>query len=237
MTLGNRIKQLRQASNMSQPEFAEKAGIEQSYLSKLENDKSVPSNDIFNNLLQAFDISVGTFLNGQDWANDTSRLRQIPDVDQWFKAQSNVQLEKQRRYLYRCSGLIVLAITLFYVGYSKQLFDEQYHQYISSGVILPDESKHIFQNWNELIDHSQRGAIRQKAIEMQKRFDEVIVTHDVDTGAYYEVDVEGGRRFFTKYKEVKAPRKVNVWLQVIGVFLFAAGVMGFVIERKLFNPK
>lgn len=33
MTLGNRIKQLRQEGSLSQPEFAERAGIEQSYLS------------------------------------------------------------------------------------------------------------------------------------------------------------------------------------------------------------
>ena len=237
MTLGNRIKQLRQASNLSQPEFSEKAGIEQSYLSKLENDKSVPSNDIFNNLLAAFGISLDTFLSGHDWSGDEVRLRQIPDIDQWFKARNTVQLEKQRRYLYACSGLIVLAITLFYIGYSKQLFDEKSHQYISSGVILPDESKHIFQNWDELIDHSQRGVIRQKAIEMQQRFDEVIVTHNDDSGEHYEVDVEGGRRFFRKYKEVHQPRRVNAWLQVLGVFLLASGAMGFVIERKLYKSK
>jgi transcriptional regulator with XRE-family HTH domain len=43
MTLG---KKLCARHNLSQPELAEKIGSEQSYLSKLENDKYVPSNEI-----------------------------------------------------------------------------------------------------------------------------------------------------------------------------------------------
>ena len=38
MTLGHYIKQLRTTANMSQPQLAEKMDVEQSYLSKLEND-------------------------------------------------------------------------------------------------------------------------------------------------------------------------------------------------------
>lgn len=240
MTLGNRIKQLRQANNLSQPEFAEKAGIEQSYLSKLENDKSLPSNDIFRGLLSAFGMTVSEFLGDYDWSNEKARLIQIADLDHWFKSQSNARLEKQRRYLYRCSGLIVMAITLFYIGFSKQLFDENYVQYVSRGIILPEESKHIFYNWDDLIDRSVEGASRKaraKAVEMEKRFDEVIVTHDSDIGAHYVEEVEGGRRYFKKYHSIQKPRRVNAWLQVLGVFLFVAGIMGFIIERRLFSSR
>ena len=47
MRLGERLRQLRQARDLTQPELADAIGIEQSYLSKLENDKYVPSADIF----------------------------------------------------------------------------------------------------------------------------------------------------------------------------------------------
>ncbi|WP_229381076.1 helix-turn-helix domain-containing protein [Shewanella psychropiezotolerans] len=47
MTLGQQLKQFRIDRGFSQPELAELAGIEQSYLSKLENDKSVLSNMSF----------------------------------------------------------------------------------------------------------------------------------------------------------------------------------------------
>jgi transcriptional regulator with XRE-family HTH domain len=54
MTLGTKLIRLRTEHNLSQPELSQKMGIEPSYLSTLENDKSVPSNEIFNNILQAF---------------------------------------------------------------------------------------------------------------------------------------------------------------------------------------
>lgn len=174
-------------------------------------------------------------MSGHDWSGDLVRIRQIPDIDQWLKVQSQHDFERQRHYLYVCSALIVLATTLFYIGYSKQVFDETYHQYISSGVILEGESKHIFQNWDDNLNLADRSALREKRIEMNKRFDEIVVTHNDSTGQHYVVDVEGGRRFFKKYKEIRQPRKINAWLQILGVFLLAAGAMGFVIERKLFG--
>ena len=54
MTLGEQLKKLRNAKDLSQPDLANIAGIEQSYLSKLENDKSIPSNDISRKLLLHF---------------------------------------------------------------------------------------------------------------------------------------------------------------------------------------
>ena len=58
MTLGEQLKKLRNAKALSQPDLANLAGIEQSYLSKLENDKSMPSNEIFRKLLAAFNLSL-----------------------------------------------------------------------------------------------------------------------------------------------------------------------------------
>ena len=60
-TLGQQVKQLRNNKKLSQPEFAQQVGIEQSYLSKLENDKSIPSNEIFRALLIALDLSIDEF--------------------------------------------------------------------------------------------------------------------------------------------------------------------------------
>ncbi len=51
MNIGERIKQLRIDKNLTQPQLAELANIEQSYLSKLENDKYIPSREILCSLL------------------------------------------------------------------------------------------------------------------------------------------------------------------------------------------
>lgn len=122
MTLGNNIKSLRAEHNLSQPELAAKIGIEQSYLSKLENDKSIPSNDIFNNILEAFDISLETFLATFSNTTDINQLKQIPDVRQFLSKQNEVNQHKKRRLLYLSSVLIVIALTVFYAGFSKLVF-------------------------------------------------------------------------------------------------------------------
>jgi transcriptional regulator with XRE-family HTH domain len=119
MTLGKKLKTLRADHNLSQPELAEKIGIEQSYLSKLENDKSVPSNEIFKNILHAFDLTLEQFVSVFTQGVELERLKQIPDVEEYFASQQKHNKNTQRRFLYISSLLIVLATTLFYMGHSK----------------------------------------------------------------------------------------------------------------------
>ena len=63
MKFGEKLRVLRNDKDLTQPELAEAMGIEQSYLSKLENDKSLPSNDVLNRILDVFDIEVGDLVN------------------------------------------------------------------------------------------------------------------------------------------------------------------------------
>ena len=56
MKFGEKLKVLRHDRGLTQPEMAEAIGIEQSYLSKLENDKSLPSEDTFVRILEVFGL-------------------------------------------------------------------------------------------------------------------------------------------------------------------------------------
>jgi len=144
--------------------LAELVGIEQSYLSKLENDKSVPSNEIFRQILQALNIKLSDFLKTIKSASDKQNLAQIPDVELWYMQQDNKTFKHQRRYLYFCSALIVLAVTFFYVGFSKLVFSEVRYVYYSAGVILEGEPKNIYREWSRLIDApiGQMADLRRK---------------------------------------------------------------------------
>lgn len=62
MTIGKNLKHWRQVRGMTQPELAEKAEIEQSYLSKLENGHSQPSEGVRDRLAVALGIDVDTLL-------------------------------------------------------------------------------------------------------------------------------------------------------------------------------
>ena len=59
MQFGEKLRSLRKNKDLTQPELAEVIGIEQSYLSKLENGKSLPSNDVLNRILDVFSLTVG----------------------------------------------------------------------------------------------------------------------------------------------------------------------------------
>ncbi|KGJ97962.1 helix-turn-helix domain-containing protein [Thalassotalea sp. ND16A] len=240
MTFGKQLKKLRSERNLSQPQLAELVGIEQSYLSKLENDKSVPSNEIFRQILQALNIKIADFLKSINSASDKQNLVQIPDVELWYMQQDNKNFKHQRRYLYFCSALIVLAVTLFYTGFSKLVFSEVRYQYYSAGVILEGEPKNIFHEWSRMIDApiGQMADLRRtKEVEMTNRKDEVEIDMPMYLGKSYMQTVEGGQRHFSERGTINIPRAINSWLQVLGVLLFACGVMGFVLERKLFSTE
>jgi len=236
MTLGKKLKKLRAEHNLSQPELAEKIGIEQSYLSKLENDKSVPSNEIFNNILQAFGLTLDQFVSEFTQGAELDRLKQIPDVQQYFLTKQTHNKNIQRRFLYVSSLLVVLATTLFYMGYSKQIFSETQFQYESRGVVFDDEPADIFNRWQRLIPQEQYHDLHQKRkLEMEQRIDEKSIGIFEHSGPHFRRDIQGGYRHYRLASEKEVKRSVNAWLQVFGVFLFSASIMGFVLERRFFK--
>ena len=238
MTLGKKIRTLRAEHSLSQPELAEKIGIEQSYLSKLENDKSIPSNDIFNNILKAFGLTLEQFVSGLGQEAELERLRQIPDVDHYFSSQQKHKQNNQRRFLYISSLLIVLASTLFYVGYSKQLYSEVQFQYESDGVLKEGEPINALSQWQSLLTFEQRkdrSFAGQKKLETTKRINEKALSFFEHQGPYFRVDTQTGYRHYRLLDKKEIKRPINAWLQILGVFLFSAGIMGFVLERRLFK--
>jgi transcriptional regulator with XRE-family HTH domain len=87
MNFGDLLKQLRTQKSLTQPQLAQAIGIEQSYLSKLENDKSIPGADIFQAILRALQVDVATFLEGVDDHIVHRELRQVPEVANHLSSQ------------------------------------------------------------------------------------------------------------------------------------------------------
>jgi len=63
--LGETIKILRTRNNLRQDELAERAGINRSYLSMLENGKSSPTLDVLDKLAQALNIRMSDLISGE----------------------------------------------------------------------------------------------------------------------------------------------------------------------------
>jgi len=241
MTLGEQFKKIRAEKGLSQPELAELAGIEQSYLSKLENDKSLPSSEVLRKLLKAFNLTLTELISPLDKSYIKDNLLAINDIKQLYQQASTQQLNQQRNILYLASALIVLAVTLFYVGYSKQVFNEKLYEYRSAGVVLAGEPIDIFVDWSSLIDSSDpkkhRIEMRKKKMLMTQRRDILVHLSRENKGGFFEMPVEEGSRLFERVDNmtVQEPRAVNAWLQLLGVLFFISGIMGFILERRFYS--
>ncbi|RYV00611.1 XRE family transcriptional regulator [Shewanella sp. OPT22] len=232
MTLGQIIKSFRTGVGLSQPEFAEKVGIEQSYLSKLENDKSLPSNEVIQSLLVALELTLEQLLSKIELEQEQQRLQQIPLIAEYFQKQKQHQIFTLRRYMYASSLLIVLGICSFYAGYTKTLFNENLYIYQSKGVNLVGEPDDIFQSWRHLTNKSNVDKKRQ---EMNERYDPKNIETQSFKGQSFIVPETAGNRYYWLDTRRPVPRLINTWLKIIGIFLFCSGIMGFVLERRLFR--
>ncbi|MBB1386478.1 helix-turn-helix transcriptional regulator [Pseudoalteromonas sp. SG45-5] len=233
-TLGQQLKQLRNNKKLSQPEFAEQVGIEQSYLSKLENDKSIPSNDIFRSLLLALDMSIDEFMKPLAASHDKARLIQITDVEQWLKKQAVNTSAKQRTLIYLVMFLISFGCALFYVGHKNYVFNERFYEYRSIGIIKADEPLNVFNHWKNYIIDPSAEKRTEKLKEMLARRVELFKLMDEYIGESFVEEVAGGKRVYTTDA---IPRFIshagNSWLEFIGLFAVVFGLALALFEPKL----
>ena len=233
-TLGQQVKQLRNNKKLSQPEFAQQVGIEQSYLSKLENDKSIPSNEIFRALLIALDLSIDEFMKPLVSSHDKARLMQIPDVEVWFKSKAVKSSAAQRKIIYLAVFLIAFGCALFYAGHKNYLFNERFYEYKSLGVIKKDEPLNIYTHWSNYIIESNREKREEKGREILARRVQSFKLMDKYVGESFVEDVEGGKRVYSADEISRTmPHAGNSWLEFIGIFAAVFGLVFALLEPRL----
>lgn len=241
MNFGDRLKQLRTQKNLTQPQLAQAIGIEQSYLSKLENDKSVPGADIFQAILRALKTDVATFLEGVDDHVVHRELRQVPEVANHLNSQFALRIHSVKRWLY-CSGAAgAIGLTLFAAGYRQLLFSDSLYVYESKGVVHPNEPPDIFYNpraWIEVTmtarEYKEREAeYSKRAAEIMSRMKLDIVRLRENRGDTFIEAVDGGTRIYSLRSSGVQPRTENRFLMLAGLLLTFAGLFGFIVEMRL----
>lgn len=231
MNFGDRIRQLRQDKGLTQPELAEAMGIEQSYLSKLENGKSLPSNDVLNRILDVFAVEVGALVDDLD-QGVRNQLRQIPDVADHFNHQKQLMIGNRRRWLLLSSVLVALGVALIYAGSVHLFFSNVIYDYVSSGVVLDGESKGIFEERlvPQGVDRDTAMAIRNAIMD---RVDEDYRQIENFRGNIFNVPVEGGSRTYRLRRETEIDPWQNKAITFVGVLMLVFGIIGLVLEKKL----
>lgn len=116
MQFGDYLKHKRAERGWTQPEAATRAKIEQSYLSKLENGKSIPSGDIYHRLVEVYDIDANEMV-GLLFPGELDRLREIDTLRDLLLERSRRGIETPRRLL--IAGLAALVLGGGFVGFSN----------------------------------------------------------------------------------------------------------------------
>ncbi len=233
MKFGQKLRELRNDKGMTQPELAEAMGIEQSYLSKLENDKSLPSNDMLDRILDVFACDLGELVDGLDQGS-RNQLRQLPDVARHFNLQKEQLIGNRRGWLIGAALALSLGVSLIYAGHSHLWFPTIVYQYESQGIVLEGEPKEIFRNTRSLIPTEFDDEMRSKF------YDSILARHDEDylqrttyLGDVFNIEVEGGSRTYYLQNETEIDPWQNKLVVFIGVFLSVFGLVAIALEKKL----
>ncbi|MCH8500984.1 MAG: helix-turn-helix domain-containing protein [Aliidiomarina sp.] len=239
-SLGSYLKSRRQQLKLSQPELADKVGIEQSFLSKLENEHSLPSTDTFRRWLNALDLTVDNIVHALPSAYVTSKLRQISDIDQFLVRQQQHTFASRSRLLTWSAIALSLSLPIFYVGYSASVFPTTQYEYVSQGLIEPSESAMLYSNWHVTVQNNQDDFIAKRQ-EIYQRYDERRRLSFTNRGEYFTTQDDEQplmRRTWERQPVNEASiitRPVNGLLQGIGLGLLVIGLLGFWRERRLYR--
>ena len=232
MKLGEKIKLLRNESQLTQPQLATKAGIEQSYLSKLENDKGSPSFDIINKIAEALGLTGMELINGLSQSYVENNLSHLPEVAaEYANIRSKKEASKKKNF-FLASLICVIGVGVMLIGYKNLMFPELIYDYTSNGILKDGEHiRHFEPNPIREIKES-REENNQRLLNNRGRVDVVKMRSYEYYGQGFVKEVEGGRRYYTTYKSVESIRVENDYIFIFGIMLITSGFFIFLFNFK-----
>ena len=240
MNFGEKLKRIRTEKNLTQPQFAEAIGIEQSYLSKLENDKSQPSADMFSAILKALELDAANFLADIDKKVLQTSLRHVPEVGLFLNGAATRKVHDARKDWYGAAAAGALGFALMLAANDGIFFPNDQYRYQSQGVILNGESENIFEQYEGIlalklqantIDDVERA--RRLAEFKAERVRQSSVEFWGDRGTVFFEPAGNGKR---KYEQVNVRRmqsKGNKILHFLGAVLAVCGVLTLVVGWRM----
>lgn len=227
MTLGETLKLLRTEHNLTQPELAERARIEQSYLSKLENDKATPSFDIINRLAQALGLTGMGLIHKLSHSYISENLSHLPEVAAEYATVKEKRERNSKRQLLVAAALLLVGVALYMTGAKELIVSNTTWYYVSDGVIKPGEHYRQFEPRaiSEIGESDTGDAVWQRLLGNKDRIERIYRQSDQNLGHDFLVEVPGGKRFFQRENSEYTPRPVNKMLEILGVLVGLAGIL------------
>jgi transcriptional regulator with XRE-family HTH domain len=213
MKFGEYLKNQRTELGWTQPDAASKAGIEQSYLSKLETGKSFPSEDVYQRLVGAFSLNTEEMVSAL-YPAELDRLREIEAVRKLLLEREHDTRSTTRRWLYAGLAGLVLGGALIGLAQVDRGGAATHYTYQSYGVVRPGESDEVF-------DEDPARAEEQ-----------TISIPDMRGPAYTETVPEGRRMWhLVGANAVNVPARFG-WALVPGFALIIGGLGCFFISWR-----
>jgi transcriptional regulator with XRE-family HTH domain len=244
MNFGERLKQIRTDKNLTQPQFAQLVGIEQSYLSKLENDKSVPSAEMFSTILSGLGMDEATFLQDVDRDVLATTLRHIPAVVQFNTDTLAAQVRETKHWLYGSAAAWIIGFAMMLAANDGIFFSNKLYRYHSPGVVLAGEPDNIFDKYRDItmLKMMAKTITPEEMAKQQEEFQvtrakPVTVEWPFRRGSLYSEPAGSGHRVFELMNTEIVQAPGNRILQTLGAIVLFSGFVGLFIEWRLRRMK
>jgi len=232
MKLGEKIKKLRNDAELTQPELADKAQIEQSYLSKLENEKGTPSFDVIEKIAQAFEMNAMDLIESLDLDYIQKQLGHIPEIAVKTAEKHREKQVKIKRLYILSVVMVVLGVALFYAGHRGLFVANSSYEYYSAGFINEGEPLKRFSIHRIQIINENNEEFNQRIKENRSRLDELYLFKHDYRGEKFVEHYGKQRRYFDLVKSDYNLQQVNKAHELLGILFFICGWFGmFYIYR------
>lgn len=234
MLFGDYIKLRRTELGWTQPDAAARAGIEQSYLSKLETGKSIPSGEVYQRLIEAFGIETRDMVSVL-FPAELDRLREVDAVRDVLLRRARQSRSMSRRWL--LAGLALLTLGGGLLGLARIEGDRtvQEFTYQSTGVIRPGESLDVFAGLDDQPDPGAPdfGARIARRDELIERVDDQTRPLTEFRGPAFIESLPDGKRVWRLVggSEARQPGRLR-WASPLGWALILAGLGCFFVSWR-----
>lgn len=230
MRFGDLLRAKRKARGWTQPQASERIDIEQSYLSKLESGKSVPSSEVFQRLAATYQLDLGA-LPTTLFPAELDRLRDVEAVRDLVRLRQERSRAARHRWL--VGGLVNLTLGGAMVGLSQLSAGGTTHRFVyqSQGVVHADEPRSVF---DALDGPPPEGAAARAAWgALLERREERTRWVERYRGPEFVESVADGKRVWRLFGGEERPRLSPYRLALVpGIGLIFAGLGCFFISWR-----
>ena len=252
MNLGEYLREKRAGRDWTQPEAAAHCGIEQSYLSKLENGKAFPSEEVFDKLAGVYELDIEALCDDLD-EPELRKLKDLAAIRDVLAVRARKGVRVFRRSLIIGTALVVLGSGLLALWFwLDRAHPPSEYVYESKGVVLEGESPYLFKvmpwqgelavmsgrAYDELFRAHPNAGEAEKELVAQRthlvgRLDYHRIVSTADRGEMFIEAVDGGSRTYAKRGRQSRDRQVDsVYPFVLGVMSVVSGLLLFFIGRR-----